>query len=423
MFDNVNPFRVFPLFFSQLSFSLSSALHCVHAPIMIMRVTSTHCVAQVGCTENVSSPHHSSETADYTQTTGEQPAELSVEQKDETEANKQQAASAREYAVKLEDEFPKTCDDIFKLVDKNLVLLASAGESRTIYCKTEGGVEAALESAVMNSEKVPGTDRTSVLSIPPDGDQYASQTREIAGVLKELTDETTADVNALQEEGQNTVEVPQAKYTDRTVDMSVADVPVVLQRQVPAILQTLGVPQVQYVDEISDVPVVAQRRVPTIQAAQKTEEVPQVQFPDRAPDVPVSMQRQVPQEQILERVVEEIDVSVPSVREEIIEVADYVSQERIVEETIDVSVPHVTEKIVEVGKHIQQEQVHGHVVEHAVYVPVPRVTEEILEVAKHVPRERVPNYTVEHLVDVTAPWIRRGTGRVIQGTPQDRISG
>ena len=185
------------------------------------------------------------ETADYTQAAGEQPAELSVEQKDETEANKQQAASAREYAVKLEDELQKTCDDFFELVDKNLVLLASAGESRTIYCKTEGGVEAALERAVMNWEKVPGTERTCVLSIllgvSSDGDRYASQTGEIAGISKQLTDETIADVYAPQEEGQNTVEVPQAKYTIRIVDMSVSDVPVVLQRQVPAIQQTAEV--------------------------------------------------------------------------------------------------------------------------------------------------------------------------------------
>ena len=44
--------------------------------------------------------------------------------------------------------------------------------------------------------------------------------------------------------------------------------------------------------------------------------------------------------------------------------------------------------------------------EQIVEVPVPRVMEELLEVAKHVPQERVPNYTVEQLVDVTAPWIR-----------------
>ena len=88
---------------------------------------------------------------------GVQPAELSVEQKDETEANKQQAASEREF----------------------------------------------VESAVMNSEKLPDTDRTSVLSILPgvfsDGDRYASQTREIAGVLKQLTDGTTADLNFADE--------------------------------------------------------------------------------------------------------------------------------------------------------------------------------------------------------------------------------
>ena len=93
---------------------------------------------------------------------------------------------------------------------------------------------------------------------------------------------------------------------------TVVDVPVVLQRQPPVIRKvrkTVEVPQVQYADEIIDVSVVTQRSVPTIQAVPKTEEVPQVQFSDRMADV--------------------IDVSVPLVNEEIIEVAPHAPQERV----------------------------------------------------------------------------------------------
>ena len=63
-----------------------------------------------------------------------------------------------------------------------------------------------------------------------------------------------------------------------------------------------------------DVPVVRQGQVPTVQAVLKTVEVPQVQFLDRVVDVPLVMQRQVPfpsmpRERVQERIVEEsIDV-------------------------------------------------------------------------------------------------------------------
>ena len=96
-------------------------------------------------------------------------------------------------------------------------------------------------------------------------------------------DETTADLNALEKDGQQTVEVPQTMYIDGIVDVSavsqrevpvkkqaqkiVVDVPAVWRRQAPMIqkvLKTVEVPQLQYIDEIIDEPNVAQRRVPTI---------------------------------------------------------------------------------------------------------------------------------------------------------------
>ena len=68
----------------------------------------------------------------------------------------------------------------------------------------------------------------------------------------------------------------------------VVDVPIMMQRQVPAIQKiqkTVKVPQMQFIDKV-DVPVVMQRQVPTIQKVQKTVEVVEVQFIDRIIDVP-----------------------------------------------------------------------------------------------------------------------------------------
>ena len=136
-----------------------------------------------------------------------------------------------------------------------------------------------------------------------------------------------------------------------------ADVPVVLQRQVPVIRKvqkTVGVPQVQCVDEIIDVPVVMQRQILTSQSVQQTVELSQVQLLERVEDVPVVMQRQAPQERIQERIVEETDVPVSRVTEKIIEGMKPIPQEHVrkytVEQTVDVPVPQFLEKC---GERIQ----------------------------------------------------------------------
>ena len=104
--------------------------------------------------------------------------------------------------------------------------------------------------------------------------------------------------------------------------------------------KTVEAPQKMYIDEIIDEPIVAQRQVPTAQIVRKTEVGSLVQLLDRVLDVPVVMRRQVPcpsmpQEQILERVVEETDVSVSSVKEEIIEVAQHGPQEHVKNHTVE----------------------------------------------------------------------------------------
>ena len=115
----------------------------------------------------------------------------SVEQ---TKYNEQQAAYTREYVAIVETELQKTCDDIFTPMEKNLRRRGSPEESGDEFRE---GV---------------GYDRTSVLSFPSGtssyGDRYAPQSVEIVGILKQFKDETTADLNAPEKEGQKTVELP-----------------------------------------------------------------------------------------------------------------------------------------------------------------------------------------------------------------------
>ena len=98
------------------------------------------------------------------------------------------------------------------------------------------------------------------------------------------------------------VEIPQLQYIDKVVD-----VPVVMQKQVPAIQKvqkTVEVPQVQLIDKVVDMLVVLQRHVTIIQKVQRTVEAPQVHYTDKIVDVPLVLQRQVPTIQNVQKTVE-----------------------------------------------------------------------------------------------------------------------
>merc|ERR1712151_550215 len=59
----------------------------------------------------------------------------SVEQKEKTKGNEEQAKHAKEYCVKVEQELQKICDTILGLLDKGLIPKASNGESKVFYQK------------------------------------------------------------------------------------------------------------------------------------------------------------------------------------------------------------------------------------------------------------------------------------------------
>merc|ERR1712039_935004 len=59
----------------------------------------------------------------------------SVEQKEKTKGNEEQAKHAKEYCVKVEGELQKICDTILTLLDKDLISKATSGESKVFYQK------------------------------------------------------------------------------------------------------------------------------------------------------------------------------------------------------------------------------------------------------------------------------------------------
>merc|ERR1711933_584669 len=59
----------------------------------------------------------------------------SVEQKEKTKGNEEQAKFAKEYCGKVEGELQKICDTILGLLEANLIPKSSSGESKVFYQK------------------------------------------------------------------------------------------------------------------------------------------------------------------------------------------------------------------------------------------------------------------------------------------------
>merc|ERR1712039_139887 len=62
----------------------------------------------------------------------------SVEQKETSKGNSDQAAHAKEYCKQVEKELDDICGGILVLLDKNLIPKAAAGESKVFYYKMKG---------------------------------------------------------------------------------------------------------------------------------------------------------------------------------------------------------------------------------------------------------------------------------------------
>ena len=65
----------------------------------------------------------------------------SVEQKEKTKGNEEQAKWAKEYCSKVEAELQKICDTILGLLDNSLIAKASSGESKVFYQKMKAEIK------------------------------------------------------------------------------------------------------------------------------------------------------------------------------------------------------------------------------------------------------------------------------------------
>ena len=181
----------------------------------------------------------------------------------------------------------------------------------------------------------------------------------------------------------------------------------------------------QYADEIVDLLVVAQRQVPVIQIVQKTLNVQRLQCLDRVVGVPVMLQRRVPRERIHERIVEKTDILMTRVKDEIIEVAKHVSQERVpnctVEHAVDGPVSQIRKETGEVIQRIPTGRISDCVVEQTVDIPSAQI-QETFEGAKRAGQERVQNRTLEQLVHATDSQIQEENVEFVQLIARYRIS-
>ena len=80
------------------------------------------------------------------------------------------------------------------------------------------------------------------------------------------------------------VEVPLVQFLDK-----VDEIPVVAQRQIPIMVQTIqkttDIPQLQCIDKVIDVPVVPVAQAPHVQIVEKTVESPQMQIAEKTVEI------------------------------------------------------------------------------------------------------------------------------------------
>merc|ERR1711981_1116764 len=77
----------------------------------------------------------------------------SVEQKERTKGNEEQAGWAKVYCKKVEGELQKICGEILALMDQALIPQATTGESKVFYHKMKGGYDRYIAEFTVGDEK------------------------------------------------------------------------------------------------------------------------------------------------------------------------------------------------------------------------------------------------------------------------------
>ena len=115
-----------------------------------------------------------------------------------------------------------------------------------------------------------------------------------------------------------------------------------------------------------------------------------------------------------------VDTSVPQIQGQIDETGKVILQERVpernVEQIVNVPVPQIIDECVEVIQLVPKEKIREHIVGEIV-VLVPQVREETTETAKIIPQKRVQNRTVDQITIVFMLQIQEEIVAVIQLIP------
>ena len=126
-----------------------------------------------------------------------------------------------------------------------------------------------------------------------------------------VTWKTQQGVNTHVQHVVNPVEVEKPEIIEQKVQKSVIQGKInqvtkhAKVSRVCAVKKTAEIPQVQFLDKVDEIPVVAQRQIPVmVQTIQKTTDIPQLQCNDKVIDVPVVSVVQAPQVQVSEKTVE-----------------------------------------------------------------------------------------------------------------------
>ena len=110
------------------------------------------------------------------------------------------------------------------------------------------------------------------------------------------------------------------------------------------------------------------------------------------------------EERIYEKICERIvDIRVPRIVEQVIEVSQISSRSRILKSTarqiLDVLVPEMAQQLVETPKTFSRDRIQQRTVERIVDIPVPKVGEELVEVSKVFSQDRDQQRCVEETIE------------------------
>ena len=357
----------------------------------------------------------SAEMAEYMQRVGEQPSELpveewnllplvyknavgsrraacrvitSTEQEEKFKGKEELVLHAREHVAKVEGELQKIRDGILALMDKKLVPSADTDEMKVSYYRMKS-------------------------------DYYRYLAEFATGETRSKADEDARDAYAKA-----------TKIAEKDLVM------------------THPVRLAMALSSLDDVSVVAQRQIFMDQTVQKTVETPQLQRTDMVIEhvPPFQVRNTSYRDEVTSQATEKEDLEADTAKHSsVLETAmfrvtldgEVLNQDRIsqctVEQTLDVPMPEMVTQSVEVPKTISQNRIQQRTMKQIVddpvvqivQIPQVHVVEKTAEIPvmtqRHISQDRIQQRTVEQIIDAPVPQTVKELTEVFKVFSQDRI--